>query len=78
MLGFMLVFVLSHTFALAEIKAGNSATYVLAMLVTALYLKDSDSKAGREAALILIAMAAGFKMSLPCLAGSTVLRSFWK
>ena len=63
MLGFMLVFVLSHTFALAEIKAGNSATYVLAMLVTALYLKDSDSKAGREAALILIAMAAGFKMS---------------
>ncbi len=60
---FMLVFVLSHTYALAEIKAGNSAVYVLTLLIMALYLKDTDSIAGREAALMLIAAAAGFKVS---------------
>ena len=62
-LGLVLVFVMSHTFALAEIKAGNSAVYVLTLLVLALYLKDTDSRVGREAALIFIALAAGFKIS---------------
>ncbi|MCR5421043.1 MAG: glycosyltransferase 87 family protein, partial [Lachnospiraceae bacterium] len=60
---FMLIFILSHTFALAEVKAANSAVYVLTLLVMALYLKDSDSRIGREAALILIAAAAGFKVA---------------
>ena len=58
-----LVFVLSHAFGLAEVKAGNSAVYVLALLMLALCLKDSGSPLKRELALILIAIAAGFKMS---------------
>lgn len=58
-----LVFVLSHAFALAEIKAGNSAVYVLALIMLALCLKDSGNPVKRELALILIAIAAGFKMS---------------
>lgn len=62
-LSFMLIFILSHAFALAEVKAANSAAYVLTLLVMALYLRDTDSRIGREAALILIAAAAGFKVA---------------
>ncbi len=62
-LAFMLVFAMSHTYALAEIKAGNSAVYVLTLIIMAYYLKDSDSPLGREAALMMIAAAAGFKVS---------------
>ncbi|MCR5233028.1 MAG: glycosyltransferase 87 family protein [Lachnospiraceae bacterium] len=60
---FILLFVASHTFAMAEIKAGNSAVYVLTLLILAFALRNSDSAVEREIALILIALAAGFKIS---------------
>lgn len=41
---------------------GNSAMLVLAMLLFFLAFKDSDSKALREVALILLAVCAGFKI----------------
>lgn len=56
-------FFLSQPFALAEVKAANSALYVLVLVLLALYLRDRDSKVCKEIALILIALAAGFKIT---------------
>lgn len=59
----LFAFFASAPFALAEVKAGNSAIYVLTLMLFALYLKDSDKRVYRELALILIAISAGFKIS---------------
>ncbi len=67
------IFLMSHAFSMAEVKAGNSAVYVLTLLMLALALKDSESSVKRELALILIAMAAGFKMS-PAIFGLIYLK----
>jgi len=57
------LFFLSQPFAMAEVKAANSAIYVLVLVLLALYLRDCDSKICKELALILIALAAGFKIT---------------
>ncbi len=70
---FICLFVVSHTFALAEVKAGNSAVYVLTILMLAFALRSSDNAIERELALILIALAAGFKIS-PAIMGLLYVR----
>lgn len=53
---------LSHIFVFGVIERGNSA-YIVAILLLGFYLmRDSESKVKRELAMILLAMAAGFKV----------------
>jgi hypothetical protein len=52
----------SNTFFFGAIERGNSAIIVLALLMAAMWLRDRDSKASKEVALILIAIAAGLKI----------------
>ncbi len=56
-----LAIMLSSVF-ITVIERGNSVLIVLILLLSALYLKDSDKKFNRELALIFIAMAAGIKI----------------
>lgn len=52
----------SVPFFAGALERGNSALLVFALLLIALYCKDSDSKVEREIALILIAICAGLKI----------------
>lgn len=53
---------LSVSFFGSGYAMGNSTMLVLAMLVFALHLKDTDSRVGKETGLILIALSAGLKI----------------
>lgn len=64
----MLAILLSAPFMSGSIERGNIAYLVVVMVLAALYLKDKDSAVCREAALLLIAMAAGIKL-YPAVAG---------
>ncbi len=60
------------------IERGNISFFTALLVIAALYLKDSDNKALRELALILIAMAAGIKL-YPAVVGVVYLREKrWK
>lgn len=59
----LLIFYLSLPFAFAEVKCINSSIFVLVLILSALYFKNSSNKALKELALILIAIAAGFKIT---------------
>ena len=52
----------SNVFIVGILERGNSAWLALVLLMAALLLRDSPSKARREAALFCIAIAAGFKL----------------
>ena len=52
----------SAPFMAGAIERGNIAFLTAVMVLAALYLKDRDSAVSREAALLLIAMAAGLKL----------------
>lgn len=52
----------SVPFFAGGVERGNSIVLVLALLIIAVKWKDSDSKIKREAALLLIAISAGFKI----------------
>ncbi|MBQ9361161.1 MAG: DUF2029 domain-containing protein [Lachnospiraceae bacterium] len=54
--------ILSAPFMAGAIERGNISFLTAVMVLAALYLKDRDSAVCREAALILIAMAAGLKL----------------
>lgn len=69
----MTIIILSQPFAFAVVKAGNSTVYVLTVILFALYLKDSNNLFYRESALILIAVAAGFKIT-PAILGILYLK----
>ncbi|HAG68562.1 MAG TPA: hypothetical protein DCL38_01155 [Lachnospiraceae bacterium] len=58
----------SAPFMAGAIERGNIAFLTAVMVLAALYLKDRDSAVSREAALLLIAMAAGLKL-YPAVAG---------
>lgn len=53
---------LSYPFVCGVFERGNSVSIVLILLMTAMLWKDSDEKLKREAALLLIAFAFGFKV----------------
>ena len=53
---------LSNVFVAGLLERGNSAYIALALLIAALLLRDSPQPWKREAALILIALAAGLKL----------------
>ena len=57
-----LLFVVSYPTVFGVVERGNAAGIVLMMLLGACRLRDSNSKVDREVALLLIAMAAGFKV----------------
>ena len=60
------------------IERGNSVLNVMVMLLLALELRDSETAWKREAALVLIAVAAGFKI-YPCVFGLLyVFEKRWK
>lgn len=59
---FLLLIIFSASFMFGAIERGNCAILVLTLVLYALYFKDSDNKYLREIALILIAVAASFKM----------------
>ncbi len=59
---FVSAILLSAPFMAGAIERGNIAFLTAVMLLIALYLKDRDSVICREAALLLIAMAAGLKL----------------
>ncbi|HAV01034.1 MAG TPA: hypothetical protein DCW47_07590 [Lachnospiraceae bacterium] len=59
---FVSAILLSAPFMSGAIERGNIAFLTAVMLLIALYLKDRDSVICREAALLLIAMAAGLKL----------------
>ena len=59
---FVSAILLSAPFMAGAIERGNIAFLTAVMLLIALYLKDLDSVICREAALLLIAMAAGLKL----------------
>lgn len=52
----------SHVFIFGALERGNSAWLVCTLLLAAMAMKDSPSRVKREAALILIAVAAAFKI----------------
>ena len=52
----------SAPFMAGAIERGNIALLVMLMVLAAFYLRDSDNAVCREAALLLIAMAAGIKV----------------
>lgn len=75
---FTAALLLSAPFMAGSIERGNIAFLIVVMLIAALYLKDSNSAIGREAALILIAMAAGIKI-YPAVAGFIYIKEKrWK
>lgn len=63
---------LSYPFALA-IERGNISVYVMLLILLSMCLKDSESKVGKEFALILIALAASFKI-YPAIFGLIYIR----
>ena len=68
----------SAPFMSGAIERGNISFLTAVMVLAALYLKDSDSPVCREAALILIAMAAGLKL-YPAIAGFIYIKEKrWK
>ena len=58
----VVIAILSVPFGASAIERGNSVFIVLILLVFAMAFKDSDRKVLREIALILIAIAANFKL----------------
>lgn len=69
---------ISNCFFFGAIERGNSVIIVLALLMAAMWLRDRDSKVAREVALILIAVAAGFK-AYPALFGLLyIVEKRWK
>ncbi len=69
---------LSAPFMAGSIERGNIAFLTLVMMLAALYLKDRESAVCREAALILIAMAAGIKIYPAVLGFIYVKEKRWK
>ncbi len=75
---FTAALLLSAPFMAGSIERGNIVFLVVVLLIAALYLKDSKSAAGREAALIFIALAAGIKI-YPAVAGFIYIKERrWK
>lgn len=73
-----ILILISNCFFFGAIERGNSVIIVLALLMEAMWLRDRDSKVAREVALILIAVAAGFK-AYPALFGLLYLvEKRWK
>ena len=69
---------ISAPFMAGAIERGNISFLTAVMVLAALYLKDKESAVCREAALILIAMAAGLKL-YPAIAGFIYIREKrWK
>lgn len=54
--------VLSYSFVSGNFERGNASFLCLNLLLAAVMLRDSDNRVKREMALILIAVAAGFKI----------------
>ena len=57
-----LLIVLSNVFIFRTLERGNPAWLVCIMLMAAMGLRNSENRTAREMALILIAVAAGFKI----------------
>ena len=75
---FVTALMLSAPFMAGAIERGNISFLTAVMVLAALYLKDKESAVCREAALILIAMAAGLKL-YPAIAGFIYIREKrWK
>lgn len=70
---FCLATILSAPVLAGAIERGNISLFTAILVMFALYLKDRSSAASREAALILIAMAAGIKL-YPAIIGVIYLR----
>ena len=58
----ILLILSSNIFIFEVLERGNSVLIVTVLLLAAIYLKDSQKPSYREIALILIAVAAGFKI----------------
>ena len=70
--------ILSAPFLGSGFMVGNSILLVISMLLLALYLRNSESSFLREAALLLIAASAGFKL-YPAVFGLLYLKEHrWK
>ncbi len=67
------VVLLSAPFGASALERGNAVFFVCALMLFALALRDSDNKVCREAALILIAVAANFKL-YPAILGLLYLK----
>ena len=65
--------VISAPVLMGAIERGNISFFTAVIILWALYLKDTDSKVAREAALILIAIAAGIKL-YPAIIGILYIR----
>ncbi len=75
---FAAALILSAPFMSGAIERGNISFLTAVMVLAALYLKDKDSPVCREAALILIAFAAGLKI-YPAIAGFIYIKEKrWK
>ena len=59
---FLLVVLLSAPFLSGAIERGNPVLITLTLIISSLYLKDSENKIYRHLSLILLAMAIGFKI----------------
>ena len=70
---FVAALLLSAPFMAGAIERGNISFLTAVMVLAAFYLKDKESPACREAALILIAMAAGLKL-YPAVVGFVYVR----
>lgn len=70
---FVLATILSAPVLVGAIERGNISFLTAVLLILALYLKDSNSKACRELALILIAVCAGIKL-YPAVIGVVYIR----
>lgn len=69
----VLATIISAPVLMGAIERGNISFFTAIIILWALYLKDSDNKIAREAALILIAMAAGIKL-YPAIIGVLYIR----
>ena len=61
-IGLLVLILFSAPFLCDAIERGNTVLHTLVFLVLALYLKDAENKAAKECALVLIAVAASFKI----------------
>lgn len=73
-----IVFFLSLPFAYATIKSGNIIIYTLVLVTLSMYLRNSKSTAMRELSLILLAIAAGIKITPAVLGVLWLKEKRWK
>ncbi|MCR5798887.1 MAG: glycosyltransferase 87 family protein [Lachnospiraceae bacterium] len=72
---YVIIFILlvSEPFAFAAVEQQNAVLYTFVMLLIAMAWRDSDSKVKKELALIIIAIAASFKLT-PAVVGLLYLK----